>query len=197
MDTAIINIAIFASGNGTNAQAILEFFKENKQVNISCIYSNNPSAYALTRGKNFEIEAFTFSRDEFYKSNLVADHLRNNHIDLIVLAGFMWLVPPILVENFTVVNIHPALLPKYGGKGMYGDFVHKAVIKNRDKSSGITIHHVNNEYDKGSIILQKKCPVFTADTPESLAERIHSLEHKHYPEAILKVVQNLLSLKTK
>ena len=196
MDKTKINIAIFASGSGTNAQAILEYFKGDNQVNISCIYSNNPLAYALTRGKNFNIDTFTFSRDEFYNSDIVTNHLNNYQIDLIVLAGFMWLVPKDLVENFTIVNIHPALLPNYGGKGMYGDYVHKAVIKNKEEESGITIHYVNNEYDKGSIILQKFCPVLAIDTPENLAERIHKLEHEHYPETISKVVKNLLSLKT-
>lgn len=196
MNTKKINIAIFASGSGTNAQAILEYFKESHQVNISCIYSNNPLAYVLTRGKNFNIDTFTFNRNEFYKSSTVVNHLGNHSIDLIILAGFMWLVPTVMVEKFAIINIHPALLPKYGGKGMYGDFVHKEVIKNKEEKSGITIHYVNNEYDKGSIILQETCPVLETDTPESLAERIHQLEHKHYPATISKVVQNLLSHKT-
>ena len=188
-----INIAIFASGGGTNAQAILEHFVKNKKVEIKCIYSNNSNAYALTRGINFGTDTFTFSRNEFYNTPLILDHLKSHKIDLIVLAGFMWLVPQPLVDNFTILNIHPALLPNYGGKGMYGNFVHKAVIKNEEKESGITIHYVNSEYDKGSIILQASCPVLSTDTPETLAKKIHKLEHKHYPETISKIVKKLLS----
>jgi len=193
MKKETINIAIFASGSGTNAQAILEYFKINKQVNIKCIYSNNPNAYALTRAKNSGIETSTFTRQEFYKTNAVFNQLNQQSIDLIVLAGFMWLVPTQLVENFAILNIHPALLPNYGGKGMYGHFVHEAVIKNNETESGITIHYVNNQYDKGDIITQVTCPVSPTDTADSLAAKIHILEHKHYPETILKVVEKLLS----
>ncbi|MCF6352234.1 MAG: phosphoribosylglycinamide formyltransferase [Cyclobacteriaceae bacterium] len=193
MKKTSINIAIFASGSGTNAQAIFEYFKGNKLVDIKCIYSNNPAAYALTRGKNFGIKTKTFTREEFYKNLAILAHLKNNQIDLIILAGFMWLVPTQLVKNFAILNIHPALLPTYGGKGMYGHFVHKAVIKNNETESGITIHYVNNEYDKGNIITQVTCPVSPTDTTGSLAAKIHILEHKHYPKTILKVVEKLLS----
>jgi len=193
MNKRKINIAIFASGSGTNAQAILEYFSGNNLVDIKCIYSNNPSAYALTRGKNSGTNTYTFSRNDFYKSNQVQDHLISHKIDLIILAGFMWLVPSSLVDKFTILNIHPALLPKYGGKGMYGDFVHKAVIKNGETESGITIHYVNNEYDKGDIIVQATCPVLATDSPDLLAKKIHTLEHKHYPETISKIVKKLLS----
>lgn len=188
-----IKMAIFASGYGTNAQAILAYFKDNKQVEIACIYSNNAKAYALTRGENFGIDTYVFTKADFYESSKVLNHLQQNHVDLIVLAGFMWLVPPSFVDNFTTINIHPALLPKYGGKGMYGHFVHEAVIKNQEKLSGITIHYVNREYDKGSIILQKTCPVLPSDTPAELAKKIHQLEHKHYPKAISEIVKKLLS----
>lgn len=193
MNKSQINIAIFASGNGTNAQAILEHFQKNIQVEIKCIYSNNSSAYVLTRGGIFGLDTFVFSRDDFYKTNKVIHHLQSLGIDLVILAGFMWLVPFTLIEKFTIINIHPALLPSYGGKGMYGHFVHQAVINNNEKESGITIHYVNNEYDKGNIILQKTCPVLDTDTPDLLAERIHKLEHKHYPESISKIVKKLLS----
>jgi len=193
MSNPKINIAIFASGGGTNAQAILEYFAENTEVEIKCIYSNNTEAYALTRGKNFGTDTFTFSRNEFYKTSLVHEHLESHKIDLIVLAGFMWLVPQPLVDTFTILNIHPALLPNYGGKGMYGNFVHQAVIKRGEKESGITIHYVNNEYDKGSIILQASCPVLPNDTPDTLAKKIHKLEHTHYPETISHIVKKLLS----
>lgn len=185
------HIAIFASGSGTNAQAILDYFKDNTQVVIKCIYSNNPEAYALKRAQNYNIDTFTFNNTDFYHSNNVLDHLQNHQIDLIVLAGFMWLVPKSLVNEYTVINIHPALLPNYGGKGMYGHHVHEAVIKNQEKESGITIHYVNNEYDKGTIILQEKCLINPDDTPDSLADKIHKLEHLYYPITIEKVVQKL------
>jgi len=188
-----INIAIFASGNGSNAQAIMAYFKKNNKVAIKCIYSNKANAYALTRAKKFGIATKAFTKEEFYKSNYILTHLKNNTIDLIVLAGFMWLVPNQLIENFTLLNIHPALLPKYGGKGMYGQFVHEAVIKNKEKESGITIHYVNGEYDKGNIIFQANCPVSPSDSAEDLASKIHKLEHKHYPTTILSVVEKLLS----
>lgn len=188
-----INIAIFASGSGTNAQAILEYFKESKLVEIIGVYSNNASAYVLERAKNFGKDTTTFSREEFYKTDKVLQHLHHHQIDLIVLAGFMWLVPKYLVEQFTIVNIHPALLPSYGGKGMYGHHVHEAVLENKEATSGITIHMVNNEYDKGEILLQESCPVLPDDTPDSLAERIHKLEHSYYPIIIEKIAQKLRS----
>lgn len=193
MNDKKINIAIFASGSGSNAQAIIEYFASNKQVEITCIYSNNASAYALTRAKIFGVGTFVFSKKDFYHSTEVLEHLKNNNVDLIVLAGFMWLVPESFIGKFTIMNIHPALLPGYGGKGMYGHFVHEAVIKNREKKSGITIHYVNSEYDKGSIILQKTCPVLEDDTPALLANKIHELEHKYYPQTISEVVKKLLS----
>lgn len=186
-----INVAIFASGSGTNAQAIMEYFENNPMVEIKCIYSNNKSAYALKRAENAGKETFTFSREEFYKSDTLLEHLLYNHIDLIVLAGFMWLVPENLVDKFAIINIHPALLPNYGGKGMYGHHVHEAVIKNKEKASGITIHMVNKEYDKGDIVFQESCPVLPTDTPDSLAERIHKLEHAHFPPTIEKIAQKL------
>ncbi|MCB0496366.1 MAG: phosphoribosylglycinamide formyltransferase [Cyclobacteriaceae bacterium] len=188
-----VNIAIFASGSGTNAQAILEYFQKIDWVDIKCIYSNNCEAYVLKRAQNFGKETLTFSREEYYKSDKVIKHLQENEIDLIILAGFMWLVPHKMVERFTIVNIHPALLPSYGGKGMYGHHVHEAVLENKEKQSGITIHMVNNEYDKGKIILQQSCPVLPNDTPDSLADRIHKLEHAHYPPTIEKIAQKLHS----
>lgn len=187
------NIAIFASGSGTNAQAIIEYFSDKVEADIKCIYSNNANAYVLERGNKHGISTFVFNRHEFYNTERVNNHLKENNIDLLILAGFMWLVPHTLVENYTIINIHPALLPSYGGKGMYGNFVHEAVIKNAEKESGITIHYVNNEYDKGSIIVQEKCTITSTDTPESLANKIHSLEHKHYPKTISKIVEKLLS----
>lgn len=177
-------IAIFASGSGTNAQKIIEYFSASKEIFVDSLWSNNENAYALIRAERLGIETFTFDSDEFYRSNEMLDKLYDHRIDMIVLAGFLWLVPRSLTELFTVVNIHPALLPKYGGKGMYGMNVHKAVLASKDKESGITIHYVNQEYDKGDIIFQATCPIVSGDTPETLANRIHELEHQHYPRII-------------
>ena len=177
-------IAIFASGSGTNAQKIIEYFSASKEIFVDSLWSNNENAYALIRAEKLGIETFTFDREEFYHSNEILDKLYDHRIDMIVLAGFLWLVPRNLTELFTVINIHPALLPKYGGKGMYGMNVHKAVLASKDKESGITIHRVNQNYDQGDIIFQATCPIVRGDTPESLASRIHELEHLHYPRII-------------
>ena len=181
-------IAIFASGSGTNAQKIIEYFSASKEIFVDSIWSNNENAYALIRAEKLGIETFTFDSDEFYRSNEILDRLYDHRIDMIVLAGFLWLVPRNLTELFTVINIHPALLPKYGGKGMYGTNVHKAVLTSKDKESGITIHQVNQDYDKGKIIFQATCPIQPKDTPETLAARIHELEHQHYPRVIEEVL---------
>jgi len=181
-------IAIFASGSGTNAQKIIEYFSTSKEIFVDSLWSNNENAYALIRAEKLGIETFTFDKDEFYRSNDILDKLYDRRIDLIVLAGFLWLVPRNLTELFTVINIHPALLPKYGGKGMYGTNVHQAVIDAKEQESGITIHQVNQEYDKGRIIFQVSCPVIKGDTPESLAARIHELEHEHYPKVIEEIL---------
>lgn len=181
-------IAIFASGSGTNAQRIIEYFSTSKEVVVDSLWSNNENAYALIRAEKLGVETFTFDSDEFYRSNEILDKLYDHRIDMIVLAGFLWLVPRSLTELFIVVNIHPALLPKYGGKGMYGMNVHKAVLASKDKESGITIHYVNQNYDQGKIIFQASCPLLQGDTPETLAARIHELEYQHYP----KVIEELL-----
>jgi len=181
-------IAIFASGSGTNAQKIIEYFSASKEIFVDSLWSNNENAYALIRAEKLGIETFTFDSDEFYRSNEILDRLYDHRIDIIVLAGFLWLVPRNLTELFTVINIHPALLPKYGGKGMYGMNVHKAVLASKDKESGITIHQVNQDYDKGKIIFQASCPIVSGDTPETLANRIHELEHQHYPRVIEEIL---------
>jgi len=181
-------IAIFASGSGSNAQKIIEYFSTSKEIVVDSLWSNNENAYALIRAEKLGIETFTFESDEFYRSNEILDRLYDHRIDMIVLAGFLWLVPRNLTELFTVINIHPALLPKYGGKGMYGANVHKAVLASKDKESGITIHQVNQDYDKGKIIFQATCPILPKDTPETLAARIHELEHEHYPRVIEEVL---------
>ncbi|HEY3371419.1 MAG TPA: phosphoribosylglycinamide formyltransferase [Prolixibacteraceae bacterium] len=181
-------IAIFASGSGTNAQKIIEYFAGSKEIFVDSLWSNNENAYALIRAEKLGIETFTFEQEEFYRSNEILDKLIDRRIDMIVLAGFLWLVPRNLTELFTVINIHPALLPKYGGKGMYGMNVHKAVLASKDKESGISIHRVNANYDEGDIIFQATCPILKGDTPETLAARIHELEHLHYPRVIEEVL---------
>lgn len=183
-------IAIFASGSGTNAQAIIEHFKGNSDVEVSLILSNNENAYVLERALNEGVPAYVFNRMMFYETDQVHDILRDIGIDMIVLAGFMWLIPVNILKTWpgSIVNIHPALLPKFGGKGMYGDRVHKAVVAAGEKHTGISIHFVNENYDEGEIIFQEKFDILSDDTAESIAERIHVLEHKHYPI----VIENLL-----
>lgn len=180
------NIAIFASGSGTNAEKIMDYFRDHTHARVCLLLSNKKDAYALTRAEKFDVPWYVFSREEFYESDIVIDMLRANKIDLIVLAGFLWLVPVELIRAFPgkIINIHPALLPKYGGKGMYGMRVHEAVINSGDKESGITIHYVNENYDKGKIIFQGKCRITPEDNPESLAAKIHQLEYKYFPKVI-------------
>lgn len=183
-------IAIFASGSGTNAENIIKFFKENKKIEISLIFSNNKNAYAIQRAINQNIKYHIFSRPDFYGSDNILRILQDNNIDFIILAGFLWLIPENLIEAFPnkIINIHPALLPKYGGKGMYGMKVHESVVENKEKETGISIHYVNKEYDKGDIIFQAKCSVSPNDTPEDVAKKVHELEYTHFP----KVIENLL-----
>lgn len=184
-------IALFASGSGTNAQNIIEYFSENENVIVDSLWANKPNAYALTRAGKLGVEAFVFNRTQFYETEEIVSTLRNRKVDLIVLAGFLWLIPANLTSSFTLINIHPALLPKYGGKGMYGMNVHKAVVDNREKESGITIHFVNEKYDEGEIIFQASCEVLEGDTPEMVAQKVHDLEYKHFPAQIEKVLAGL------
>ncbi len=181
-------IAIFASGSGTNAQNIIKYFSENENVTIDSVWSNNKDAYVLTRAANFGIETVVFGKEEFTNSNFVVEKLEKRNIDLIVLAGFLWFLPSNLTQKFRIINIHPALLPKYGGKGMYGMNVHNSVVKNEEKESGISIHFVNDKYDDGELIFQAKCTVLPTDLPEDVANKIHKLEYKHFPEVIEKVL---------
>jgi len=179
-------IAILASGNGSNAQAIINYFKQNKNVNLGLIASNNARAFVLERAKDENIPCFSFNKNDFFDTDKVLFQLLQAKIDLIVLAGFLWKIPQNLLQHFPnkIINIHPALLPKYGGKGMYGMKVHQEVIKNEELESGITIHYVNENYDEGQIIFSAKCPVARHDTPEMLASKIHTLEHLYYPKTI-------------
>jgi len=177
-------VTIFASGSGSNAQNIIEYYAENKDVIVDSLWANKPDAFALERARKLGIETFVFNRDQFYKTDAIRATLNERKVDLIVLAGFLWLIPDYLVKNFTIVNIHPALLPKYGGKGMYGMKVHKAVVENGEKESGITIHYVNENYDEGAIIFQAKCQVVPGDTPEEVAAKVHELEYEFFPQII-------------
>jgi len=183
-------IAIFASGAGTNAQNIIEYFALNSDVQICRVYSNKKDAYVLTRAKNFNIPTFIFTRNDAFKTGKILNKLQNDNTDLIVLAGFLWLIPLNILKYYPnkIINIHPALLPKYGGKGMYGSFVHEAVINAKEKESGISIHFVNEKYDDGEIIFQAKCNVDENDTPDTLAAKIHTLEYEHYPRVIAELI---------
>jgi phosphoribosylglycinamide formyltransferase-1 len=187
------NIAIFASGSGTNAENIINYFSNVNTAKVSLVLSNNRQALVLKRAEALKIRTVFFERKEFYVTGKVLRYLALYKIDFIVLAGFLWLVPENILEQYPgrIINIHPALLPAYGGKGMYGDIVHKAVLKSGGKESGITIHYVNKAYDKGAIIFQHKCKIDPSDTPESLAAKVHTLEYEHYPRIIEELVVKL------
>jgi len=183
----MIKIAIFASGSGTNAQRITEYFRERSApITVDLILSNNPDALVLERARNLGVSCVTLSRHEFYESTRIPELLKEHAIEYVILAGFLWLVPDFLLKAYPgrILNIHPALLPRYGGKGMYGMKVHEAVISNQDKESGITIHLVNEQYDEGQILFQTKCRIEETDTPGSLAEKIHALEYRYFPQVI-------------
>ena len=186
----IPRIAIFASGSGSNVQRIAEFFAGKGLLEISAIYCNNPCAFVLERAKGLGISSVLINRADFYNSNYVLDNLKSRNIDWIILAGFLWLIPEPILKAFPerIINIHPALLPAYGGKGMYGMKVHEAVMASGDKQSGITIHHVNELYDEGDIIFQATCQIQPGDTPEMLAAKIHELEYEYFPVVIGKLV---------
>lgn len=183
-------IAVFASGAGSNAQKIIDHFRDAGKVSVALIVCNKPEAGVLKIAEKENIPALLIEKDKFFRGNAYSDELKEEGIDLVVLAGFLWKIPAALIRAFPhkIVNIHPALLPNYGGKGMYGHHVHQAVIDNKEKESGITIHYVDEQYDHGDTIFQATCPVFDYDTAETLAQRIHSLEHEHYP----RIVEELL-----
>ncbi len=176
-------IVIYASGSGSNAERLSTYFKANNICEVKAIFCNNPNAYVIERAKTLNINCILFNKEDFYTNNTILEKLTEINPDLIVLAGFLWLIPNKIISAFNdkIINIHPALLPKYGGKGMYGEFVHKAVINNKESESGITIHLVNEIYDEGKILSQKKCRILKNDTSETLAAKIHKLEHKWFP----------------
>ena len=186
-------IAIFASGSGSNAQNIIEHFSSNPSIEVSLVLTNKKNAYVIDRAKGLGIKSLVFDRPAFYESDEVLEILKAENIDFIVLAGFLWLVPKNLIENYPnrIVNIHPALLPKYGGKGMYGSKVHEMVVACGEKETGITIHFVNLQYDEGDIIFQARCALHETDTTEDVANKVHQLEYKYFPTQIEKLVNAL------
>ena len=185
-----IRIAIFASGAGGNAARIIEHFYHNPTVKVALIISNNRQAGVVDIAQKSHISTFFIDKNAFFSDKSCINDLKSENIDFIILAGFLWKIPDILIREYPVkiVNIHPALLPKYGGKGMYGHYVHEAVLANKETESGITIHYVDEVYDHGQVIFQARCPVMENDTPQTLAQRIHELEHKHYPVVIEKLL---------
>ena len=189
----MINIIVFASGSGTNAENIIKYFEMSNFAKVTYIVSNRDDAYVLKRTQNLNINTKILNKNAFYNTNEAFDFITTLNPDLIVLAGFLLLVPSSIISAFPnrIINIHPALLPKYGGKGMYGDKVHNAVIANKEHESGITIHYINEKYDEGDIIFQKCCPVFSDDNVESLAKRIHQLEYEYYPKVIQSVLERI------
>lgn len=188
----IIRIAIFASGAGSNAAKIIEHFQHNPGVKIALIITNNPKAGVLEIARKNHISTHFIEKNSFFSPNSCLNELKSADIDFIVLAGFLLKIPDVLIKEYPrkIVNIHPALLPNYGGKGMYGHFVHEAVLANKETSSGISIHYVDEVYDHGQVIFQTPCPVLATDTPQSLAERIHTLEHEHYPIVIEQLLKD-------
>ena len=193
MSKSLKNIAILASGAGSNAQKILEHFSDRMDISVRLIVSNKQEAGVLNIAKVASIDTFVVTRDSFYSSTDLLIELNKRNIDFIVLAGFLWLIPTYLIQHYPdrIINIHPALLPKYGGKGMYGHFVHEAVHLAKDSHSGITIHYVNEKYDEGSIVFQEKCEILPSDQPEDIAKKVQVLEHLYYPTVIDQLVSSL------
>ena len=183
-------IAVFASGAGSNTEKIIQHFHNSDKAVIALIVCNKPGAGVLQIAEKNNISSILIDKEKFFRGNAYIDELREKEIDFIVLAGFLWKIPLALIKAYPekIINIHPALLPKYGGKGMFGHHVHQAVIDNKEKESGITIHYVDEKYDHGKIIFQATCPVLEDDTADSLAKRIHKLEHAFYPKVIEEMV---------
>lgn len=188
-------IAIFASGSGSNAQKLMEHFKRNPEAEVVLILTNNPQAYVLQRADNFEVPSHIFTRHEFFETDDVIRLLKNLQVDLIVLAGFLWLIPGSLLKAFPnkIINLHPALLPKYGGKGMYGDHVHKAIMEAKEEESGITIHFVNEQFDEGEIIHQSKFKIESGDNLEMIKFKGQQLEHLHFPKVVEALLKKMKS----
>lgn len=186
------NIVIFASGNGSNAENIIKYFQDDKDISVNLIISNRKKAYVHKRAKDLNVHSITIDRDFFYYTELLLKDLKRIETDLIVLAGFLWLVPDYLTKAYPnkIVNVHPALLPKYGGKGMYGKHVHKAVKEAGEKETGITIHYVNEKYDDGEIIFQASTAIEEEDSPAEIAAKVHDLEMQHFPRVIREILKD-------
>ena len=187
------NIVIFASGSGTNAENIILYFKNNNKVKVVAVFSNNPNALVIEKANKLKVPTFVFSREEL-KSEVILQKLNDFKVDLIVLAGFLWQFPESIILSYTnkIINIHPALLPKYGGKGMYGMNVHKSIFDNKEADTGITIHYVNENYDEGKIIFQKSVAVDKCKSAEEIAAKIHELEMENFPKVIEKLLTSNL-----
>lgn len=186
-------IAIFSSGSGSNAQKLMERFKKHPDAEVTIILTNNPDAYVIQRADNFEVPIHIFDKREFFHSDKISHLLKNLQVDLIVLAGFLWLVPENLLRSFPnqIINIHPALLPKFGGKGMYSDHLHQAVIKARENESGISIHFVNELFNDGEVIYQSRFKINQDDTAEIIKFKSQQLEHLHYPRIVEQLLQKM------
>lgn len=186
-------IAIFASGSGSNAQKLMEYFKKHQEAEVVIVLTNNPEAYVIQRADNFEIPTHIFDKHEFIETNDIVNLLKNLQIDMIVLAGFLWLIPNNLLEEFPnqIINIHPALLPKFGGKGMYGDRIHRTILEAGEVENGITIHFVNEKFDEGEIIYQSRFKIDKNDTLETIKFKGQQLEHLHYPRIVENLIQKI------
>lgn len=184
-------IVVFASGSGTNAQNIIEYFQKSDFAEVTLVLSNKKNAKVLERAKNLNVPSISFTKEDFRDSDNVLIILKNEFPDLIVLAGFLWKFPESILNVFPnkIINIHPALLPKYGGKGMYGSHVHESIIKNKETETGITIHYVNENYDEGAVIFQKKVMLSERDSAVSVAEKVHQLEYEFFPKIIEEVLK--------
>jgi len=187
------HIAIFASGGGSNAVKIIEYFKQNPNVSVKVIVCNNAKAGVLAKAEQYDIDTLMIDRTSFYEGESIIDELDKRNIDLVVLAGFLWLVPEYLVKKYDqrIINIHPALLPKFGGKGMYGRHIHKAVKSAGESHSGMTIHYVDGAYDEGNIILQRRVAIESTDTPDDIADKVLKLEHRYYPIVIEDLLEGI------
>lgn len=186
------NIAIFASGSGTNAENIIRYFQENDLIRVALVLSNRSDAYVLERAHRLQVPSEVFLKEDWVSGEQILALLHEYHIDFIVLAGFLVRVPERLLHAYPdkIINIHPALLPKFGGKGMYGDRVHEAVVAAGEKESGITIHYINEHYDEGNAIFQATCPVLPTDSPDDVAKKVHALEYEYFPQVIEQVLRN-------
>ena len=190
----VVQLAIFASGTGSNARKIMAYFEDSSEVRVALVVSNRRDAPVLQAAAEKGIPTLVTGRDTFYENNGLLGAMDQYAIDLIILAGFLWLIPEYLVRAFNrrIINIHPALLPRFGGKGMYGHFVHEAVLAAGESESGITIHLIDGEYDKGTTLFQAKCPVVAGDTPETLAAKVQQLEHQYFPPIIHQYIRESL-----